>query len=389
MISWPRSTLFGTPLVPRSTRTNVVGRGTILPTRRPPWASAPASGPSTGAKRICCRDPHGRTGSLHTHLGYRRDPAPRARRRPQADRTRHGAGRVDRRLGRADRDDDARRRGRLSWRSGSSSSAAPSSRSSRASSGATPSPPARRPSRPSPACPGPRVPGTGGRVNWLVACWLLTVLLSLLQVGGMFGGVAQVLNLLVPAISVNVWVGICLALTLALLLGGGYGRIEKLAVIKVSFFTVLTVCAAAVLLATPGAVSASRPRRRLGAPAARPDGLGHRHRSLRHHRRRRHRAGDVSLLVHREGLRALHRPARRLGGVAAAGARLDPRDAPRHRLLAGHLHARHAGLLPARRRRAAPGRPGAQGHRHDRRRCRVSTPTRWAAGRCGSSSPAP
>ncbi len=104
--------------------------------------------------------------------------------------------------------------------------------------------------------PGPRVPGTGGRVNWLVACWLLTVLLSLLQVGGMFGGVAQVLNLLVPAISVNWWVGICLVLTLALLLGGGYSRIEKLAVIKVSFFTILTVCAAAVLLWTPGAVSA-------------------------------------------------------------------------------------------------------------------------------------
>src|SRR4249920_3178448 len=79
--------------------------------------------------------------------------------------------------------------------------------------------------------PGPRLPGTRGRVNWLVACWLLTVLLSLLQVGGMFGGVAQVLNLLVPAISVNVWVGICLAVTLALLLGGGYSRIEKLAVI--------------------------------------------------------------------------------------------------------------------------------------------------------------
>ncbi len=103
--------------------------------------------------------------------------------------------------------------------------------------------------------PGPRLPGTGGRVNWLVCCWLLTVLLSLLQVGGMFGGVAQVLNLLVPAISVNWWVGICLVLTLALLLGGGYGRIEKLAVIKVSFFTILTVCAAAVLLWTPGAVS--------------------------------------------------------------------------------------------------------------------------------------
>jgi Mn2+/Fe2+ NRAMP family transporter len=104
--------------------------------------------------------------------------------------------------------------------------------------------------------PGPRVPGTRGQVNWLVVCWLVMVLISLLQVGGMFGGVAQVLNLLVPAISVNLWVGICLVLTLVLLLGGGYSRIEKLAVIKVSFFTVLTVCAAAVLVASPGAFSA-------------------------------------------------------------------------------------------------------------------------------------
>jgi manganese transport protein len=103
--------------------------------------------------------------------------------------------------------------------------------------------------------PGPKVPGTRGQVNWLVVCWMVMLLLSLLQVGGMFGGVAQVLNLLVPAVSVNLWVGICLALTLALLLGGGYNRIEKLAVVKVSFFTVLTVCAAAVLVATPGAFS--------------------------------------------------------------------------------------------------------------------------------------
>jgi manganese transport protein len=103
--------------------------------------------------------------------------------------------------------------------------------------------------------PGPRVPGTRGGVNWLVVCWLVMVVMSLLQVGGMFGGVAQVLNLIVPAVPVNLWVGICLGLTLALLLGGGYDRIEKLAVVKVSFFTILTVCAAAVLVATPSAFS--------------------------------------------------------------------------------------------------------------------------------------
>ena len=101
-----------------------------------------------------------------------------------------------------------------------------------------------------------RVPGPRAGVNWLVWAWAITVTLSLLQIGGMYGGVSQVLNLLVPAISVNLWVGICFAITLALLLGGGYERIERLAIVKVGLFTLLTVCAAAILLRRPDAVAA-------------------------------------------------------------------------------------------------------------------------------------
>jgi Mn2+/Fe2+ NRAMP family transporter len=100
-----------------------------------------------------------------------------------------------------------------------------------------------------------RMPGPRAGVSWLIWAWAITVTLTLLQVGGMYGGVAQVLNLLVPAVSVNVWVGACLAVTLAVLLGGGYERIERFAIVKVGLFTVLTVCAAAVLLRTPGAAS--------------------------------------------------------------------------------------------------------------------------------------
>jgi manganese transport protein len=97
--------------------------------------------------------------------------------------------------------------------------------------------------------PGPRAVG----VNWVVWAWALMVASTLIQVGGMYGGVAQVLHLLAP-LSVNVWVGICLMATLAMLLGGGYQRIERFALIKVGLFTLLTVCAAAVLLRRPGAV---------------------------------------------------------------------------------------------------------------------------------------
>jgi hypothetical protein len=72
----------------------------------------------------------------------------------------------------------------------------------------------------------------------------------------MYGGVSQVLHVLVPGISVSMWVGVCLVITIAVLLGGGYARIEKLAIVKVGLFTVLTVCAAAVLLRRAGAVAA-------------------------------------------------------------------------------------------------------------------------------------
>ena len=70
-----------------------------------------------------------------------------------------------------------------------------------------------------PATPGSkgfnRVPGPRARRQLagvgLGASWSL---LTLLQVGGMYGGVAQVLHLLVPAVPVGAWVGVCLALTL-------------------------------------------------------------------------------------------------------------------------------------------------------------------------------
>jgi len=100
-----------------------------------------------------------------------------------------------------------------------------------------------------------RVPGPRAGLNWLVWVWMLTVTLTLLQVGGMYGGVAQVLHLLVPSVPVNAWVGVCFLITLALLLGGGYERIERFAIVKVGLFTVLTVCAAVILLRRPDAVT--------------------------------------------------------------------------------------------------------------------------------------
>src|SRR6185436_10931198 len=58
------------------------------------------------------------------------------------------------------------------------------------------------------------VPGPRAGVSWLVWAWAATVSLTLLQVGGMYGGVGQVLHLLFPMLPVSAWVGICLGVTL-------------------------------------------------------------------------------------------------------------------------------------------------------------------------------
>jgi Mn2+/Fe2+ NRAMP family transporter len=95
------------------------------------------------------------------------------------------------------------------------------------------------------------VPGPRAKVNWIVWAWAAMTLMTMMQIGAMFGGVSQVMNLLIPAISVKLWVVIFLAITLALLLGGGYGRIERLAMVKVGLFTMLTFLAALLLVRMP------------------------------------------------------------------------------------------------------------------------------------------
>jgi len=95
------------------------------------------------------------------------------------------------------------------------------------------------------------VPGPRAKVNWIVWAWAAMTMMTMMQIGAMFAGVSQVMNLLIPQVSVKLWVVIFLAITLALLLGGGYGRIERLAMVKVGLFTMLTFLAALLLIRMP------------------------------------------------------------------------------------------------------------------------------------------
>jgi Mn2+/Fe2+ NRAMP family transporter len=95
--------------------------------------------------------------------------------------------------------------------------------------------------------PGPRPAG----INWAVWAWGAMVLVTWFQIGAMFGGVGLALNLIWPTVPVNAWVFGLLALSLLLLLGGGYSRIENIATIKVGLFTMLTLLCALIMTRQP------------------------------------------------------------------------------------------------------------------------------------------
>lgn len=95
------------------------------------------------------------------------------------------------------------------------------------------------------------LPGPRWRVNWIVWAWAVMVSITLFQVGAMYAGVSQVMHQLLSFIPLNLWVVIFVGITLLLLLGGGYERIERLATIKVALFTMLTVLCALLLMRMP------------------------------------------------------------------------------------------------------------------------------------------
>ncbi len=96
-----------------------------------------------------------------------------------------------------------------------------------------------------------RVPGPRLRAGWVVWAWFLSLAMALVAVGGMLGGIAEVLHQIVPAVPIIAWVWIINLGTVALLSIGRYGMIEKVAMAMVAGFTVMTVGAAFVLLGNP------------------------------------------------------------------------------------------------------------------------------------------
>ncbi|MDA0205780.1 MAG: Nramp family divalent metal transporter [Acidobacteria bacterium] len=95
--------------------------------------------------------------------------------------------------------------------------------------------------------PGPRWRG----VSWSMPVWFTVKFIQLIQYGGMIGGVALAMNLVVPSVSVTAWAWACGLTASALVSWGGYRFIERTAVGLTVCFTFLTLLCALLLQWTP------------------------------------------------------------------------------------------------------------------------------------------
>ena len=89
--------------------------------------------------------------------------------------------------------------------------------------------------------PGPRF---GKRnVSWAVWSWLALWIFKPLQLGGIIGGVAIILNIAVPALSIAVWTILVAFVVITVMLFGFYEVIEKISLVFMGLFTLFTLLA--------------------------------------------------------------------------------------------------------------------------------------------------
>ena len=94
-----------------------------------------------------------------------------------------------------------------------------------------------------------------GKAHWSIWLWLSLQGLKLLQVGGIVGGVAIVLNMAWPAFPVNIWAILSVLVTSFLIYRGRYGFVEKGSLVMIMLFTAVILISLFSLQATKYAIS--------------------------------------------------------------------------------------------------------------------------------------
>ncbi|HLL93379.1 MAG TPA: Nramp family divalent metal transporter, partial [Spirosoma sp.] len=103
-----------------------------------------------------------------------------------------------------------------------------------------------------------RLPGLKlGRAHWTIWLWLSLQTLKVLQVGGIVGGVALVLNMAFPAVSTTVWAVLSAASAGVLIYRGHYAWVERGSLAMILLFTCLILLSLLLLQRTGYDISGS------------------------------------------------------------------------------------------------------------------------------------
>src|SRR5688572_23411760 len=87
-----------------------------------------------------------------------------------------------------------------------------------------------------------RLPGKKiGKGKWSLWLIFLLILLKLVQLGGMIGSTAIVLNMLWPGVAVSIWVYVSAFSVSLLIYKGYYMVVEKFSLVMIAMFTVMTI----------------------------------------------------------------------------------------------------------------------------------------------------
>lgn len=101
--------------------------------------------------------------------------------------------------------------------------------------------------------PGPRFGKQ--KVSWGAWSWLILWLFKPLQLGGIIGGVAIILNIAIPGISIAGWTVLVALIVISVMLFGFYNVIEKISLVFMGLFTLFTLAALIMVQKTGFAVT--------------------------------------------------------------------------------------------------------------------------------------
>jgi manganese transport protein len=98
--------------------------------------------------------------------------------------------------------------------------------------------------------PGPRI----GRAHCSIWIWLLLMVFKFLQVGGIVGLIAVLLNMAIPEIGIYYWLAVVVAVVGAIVFSGYYRVLESLSVAMIGIFTIFTLFSLVALQFTNSAI---------------------------------------------------------------------------------------------------------------------------------------